>query len=311
MLGHTRRILKLLSPDPGQGVLATVARAMGKETPAASRRYDTIWEIDRLFEWIRSHWAENATLPLEELQTKAMILIMVYSACRLAELGRMERPAGYKAGDATMTLTTTLKQRQDMRQQVTVRRISRKELCAVEAAEWWIARAPPTADTRLFHQLERTGIEGAEPKAGQPLTTAQIAPRLVKAMRAAGIPPQYTAYSIKPAVVTKLYRMGATDEQVVEYGHWAKGSSTPRKWYNIATVEEEWLGAKLLGETMGLSEESALEKFVSTYMAPARTETQAEERARAAEALATPTTELQKCIEAEQEMEDGAQESRE
>jgi integrase len=189
MLGHTRRILRLLNPDPGQGVLATIAKAMGKETPATSRRYDTIWEIDRLFEWIRTHWEDNASLPLEELQTKTMMLIMIYSACRLAELGRMERPAGYRAADATMTFTTTLKQRQDMRQQVTIRRISRRELCAVEAAECWLARAPPTADTRLFHQLQCKGTGEAGKEAGQPLTTAQIAPKLLKAMRAAGIPP--------------------------------------------------------------------------------------------------------------------------
>jgi hypothetical protein len=98
-------------------------------------------------------------------------------------------------------------------------------------------------------------------------------------------------------VVTKLYRMGATDEQVVAYGHWAKGSLTPRRWYKIETLEEEWLGAKLLGESMGLKEHNALEKFVHTYMPPVRTPAQADERALAVEALVTPTEQL-KCSEA-------------
>jgi hypothetical protein len=129
-------------------------------------------------------------------------------------------------------------------------------------------------------------------------------------MKEAKIPPQFTAYSLKHAVVTKLYRMGATDEQVVEYGHWCKGSATPRKWYNIAMLEEEWLGAKLLGESLGLTEDSAREKFVSTYMPPARTREQAEIRAQAAEALATPTEELQKCFEADAEQEQDASRDR-
>jgi hypothetical protein len=129
------------------------------------------------------------------------------------------------------------------------------------------------------------------------MTTPDICSRFLRTLRAAGIPTQYTAYSIKHAVVTKLYRMGATDEQVVAYGHWAKGSATPRKWYNIATLEEEWLGTKLLGEAMGLPEDKTRERFAETHMAPTRTSEQAARHQPACEALATPLPELAKCGE--------------
>jgi hypothetical protein len=298
MLGHTRRILKLLSPDPTQGILACLARAMGKETPTPSRRYDTIWDIDRLFAWISQNWGTNDDLPLEDLQTKTMILIMTFSACRLAELGRMERPTGVKEDATVATLHTVLKQQQTLRQQLVIRRITRTELCPVQTLVAWLRRAPEEEDGLAFHVMQRVNPPGTGYHALRALRTPDICPKFLKVMQEAGVPPQYTAYSVKHAVITKLYRMGATDEQVVAYGHWAKGSLTPRKWYNIATLEEEWLGAKLLGQCMGLSEESALEKFVDTYMSPARTKEQAEGRAQAAEALATPIVMLQKCGEA-------------
>jgi hypothetical protein len=95
--------------------------------------------------------------------------------------------------------------------------------------------------------------------------------------------------------------MGATDEQVVAYGHWAKGSLTPRKWYNITTLEEEWLGTKLLAQAMGLTESKAQEKFSATRYSPARTVQQAEQRAHTSEALAIPLDELTKCDEVSDE----------
>jgi hypothetical protein len=306
MLGHTRRILKLLSPDPAQGILACLARAMGKDTPTPSRRYDTIWDIDRLFAWIAHHWGRNSDLTLEDLQTKTMMLIMTFSACRLAELSRMERPAQVEEDATVATLHTVLKQQQTLRQQLVIRRITRAELCPVRTLAAWLHRTPDGGDGLAFHVMGRETPPKTGYRALRALRTPDICPKLLRVMQGAGVPAQYTAYSIKHAVVTKLYRMGATDEQVVAYGHWAKGSLTPRRWYNIATLEEEWLGAKLLGQCMGLSEESALEKFVDTYMAPARTEEQAEKRAQAAEALATPTDALQKCGEARSGKEGGS-----
>jgi hypothetical protein len=296
MGGHLRRIIKLLEPNGEQGVLATLTRALGRDAPAASRRYDTIWSIDTLFDWIELHWPGNEALPLRDLQTKTMMLIMAFSACRLAELGRMERPTAAKEDTSVVTLHTILKQRQTQRQQITVRRISRRGLCPVEAVLTWLRRTAAVRRERLFYT---EGGHGSR----RNMTTPDICPRFLAAMKAAGIPQQYTAYSLKHAVITKLYRMGATDEQVVEYGHWAKGSTTPRKWYNIATLEEEWLGTKLLGQSLGMSEDRIREKFTDRYLPPTRTVRQAEERAATSEALATPLPALNEAREVGEEEE--------
>jgi integrase len=290
MLGHMRRILRLLNSDGSQGLLATLAHSLNRSTPVPSRKYDAIWNIDALLTWIRTHWADNDTLSMDDLQTKTMIIVMIFSACRLVELGRMERPQGATAEAVTIVLPTVQKQSQAKKEQLVVRKIPQTPLCPVGTVLSWLRRSVASPDGLLFHAHPR----GGDPRA---MKTPDICPRFLRTLRRAGIPSHYTAYSIKHAVVTKLYRMGATDEQVVAYGHWAKGSLTPRKWYNIATLEEEWLGTKLLGESMGISESHAIEKFDSTYVPPARTVARAEARARTAEALATPVEELQQSEE--------------
>jgi integrase len=300
MLGHLKRVTQLLTPDGEQGILSTLSRAIGRSLPTPSRRYDAIWDIDKLFTWVRREWGESDSLPLNDLQTKTMLLIMIFQACRLAELGRIKRPPTQRETPTTITLTTTLKQANTMTQELVIRRISCPELCPLTTLLSFLRRTPAAEDGVLFHALQHPGEDPSSdpPTPTKPLTTPDICPLFLKVMKAAGIPPHYTAYSVKHAVVTKLYKMGATDEQVVEYGHWAKGSPTPRRWYNITTLEEEWLGAKLMGDSLGLDTDETLEKFATSYMPPTRTPEQAAERALMAEALVRPTEELVKSCEA-------------
>jgi site-specific recombinase XerD len=293
MLSHLRRILLLLHSETTQGVLATLAQALSRSTPTTSRRYDTIWDIDQLLNWIRA-WKDNESLSLEELRTKTMLLIMIFSACRLAELGRMRRPTVPGGTFTSLALPTILKQKQAEKTQIVIRRVSQPNLCPVAAVLAWLQRSPDAPDGFLFHCLTRIG-SGDCVTLHRVMSTADIAPELVGALRAAGIEHPYTAYSVKHAVVTKLYLLGATDEQVVAYGHWARGSLTPRKWYNIATLESEWLGTKLLKETMDIKKPETEEKFAESYLAPTRTEEQAAARADTCEALITPMSTLEQC----------------
>jgi hypothetical protein len=110
-------------------------------------------------------------------------------------------------------------------------------------------------------------------------------------MHQAGIDSSYTAYSIKHAVITKLFRAGASEEQVVEFGRWAKNSNTPKKWYNIQTLEQEWLGTRLLASSLRIPDDKALESFDASYLPPTRTEEQAQVRAAAQHWILDPLPE--------------------
>jgi site-specific recombinase XerD len=235
MGGHLRRITELFDARSEHAIARVAMRAIARQAPTKSRRYDTIWDLDQLLSWLEENWAANDTLPLQDLQTKALLLVMVFSACRLAELARMSRPDLTGGIPPSVTLRAVTKQRQAQLQDFVMRRASRPAICPVATLLAFLARTAEPRDGLLFHT-----------EAGRALSRPVISYQFLKAFAAAGIDPHYTAYSVKHAVVTKLYNLGATDEQVCAYGHWAPGSRTPRQWYFIPVVDKEWLGTRIV-----------------------------------------------------------------
>jgi integrase len=238
MSGHLRRVVDLFDDRSEHSIVRMVTRAISRSAPTKSRRYDAIWDLDQLLSWLEQSWGDNERIPLDDLQTKTMLVVMIFSACRLAELGRMERPRDVGVDPTEIVLYTIQKQKQTQREQLVIRRISQTALCPVHTLMAWLRRAPAAPDGFLFYRLGG----GGAPRA---MTTPYICPRFLKAMKSAGIPNHYTAYSVKHAVVTKLYNLGASDEEVCTYGHWKQGSHTPRQWYYIPTIEQDWLGARI------------------------------------------------------------------
>jgi integrase len=235
MGGHLRRITELFDARSEHAIARVAMRAIARQAPTKSRRYDTIWDLDQLLSWLEENWAANGALPLQDLQTKALLLVMIFSACRLAELARMSRPEPLNRTTLSITLRAVTKQKQAQLQDFVMRRASRPAICPVETLLALLTRTAEPRDGLLFHT-----------ELGRPLTRPIIAYQFLKAFAAAGIDSHYTAYSVKHAVVTKLYNLGATDEQVCAYGHWAPGSRTPRQWYYIPVVDKEWLGTHIV-----------------------------------------------------------------
>jgi integrase len=285
-------------------LLGLISRALGKEAPAASRRYDTIWEIDLLLSWLRQRWSNNSALRDEDLQTKAMMLVMIFSACRLAELARMERPSGTEGGQPALVLRTVTKQFQEAKRRIVIRRLSSPILCPVAAVYAWLERSATGEQSKLFYSF-RSDAEGHMlPTTKQQLSVNQICMQFLRTMQSAGIPSHFTAYSVKHAVVTRLFRMGATEEQVNAYGGWAQGSRTARRWYDIATLEQDWLGARLVGEWFGADPSNTLEEFLHDYLPTTTTGKEAEARATVMDALTSLETAASVTAAASQDVQD-------
>jgi integrase len=302
MLGQMKKIIAIFDHRSGHGLLDLLSRGLRRESPTPSRRYDTMWNVDILLAWIRHNWGDTDSMSDADVQTKTMLLVMMFSACRLAELGRMERPEVQDTTPDAITLHTVTKQHQDKKRRIVVRRIATTMLCPVTALMAWLGRSTPTEDGLLFHRNR----DPEKPQGqGDVFSTPSICTRFLKPLRSAGIPSHYTAYSIKHAVVTKLFRLGATDEQVNAYGGWAPGSRTAQRWYNIATLEEDWLGTKLVGDWLEEKQSSTLEKFLQTYLPTTRTPEEAVARAQAMESLVIPTEGLKEtsdvAVEADRE----------
>jgi integrase len=285
MMGHLNQVIQIFDYRSGNALLKVMGRAIRRRTPTPSRRYDTIWDINTLLEWIQRNWSDNDGLPLSDLLCKSMLIVMIFSACRLAELGRMERPSDPEVQEDTIILKTITKQRQDTKQQIIMRRITLAALCPVETVQAWLRRTSPQDHGRLFFLVQDRIQTGSQPATGRELKSVDICSRFLRIMRSADIPSHYTAYSIKHAVVTRLFQLGATDEQIGAYGHWAPGSRTAQRWYNIATLDKDWLGTKLVGQWLHTHPVKTLEDFDNQYMPTCRTHEQAETRTRAVETL--------------------------
>jgi hypothetical protein len=65
-------------------------------------------------------------------------------------------------------------------------------------------------------------------------------------MARAGVPDRFRGYSVKHAVITKLFRLGMPEEQIVSFGRWKAGSTVPRTYYYIAANKGEWPGDKIV-----------------------------------------------------------------
>jgi hypothetical protein len=130
--------------------------------------------------------------------------------------------------------------------------------------------------------------KGEDGEARKELTTPAICTRFLTVMADAAIPSHYTAYSVKHAVVTRLFRLGATEDQVNAYGGWAPGSKTAMRWYNIATLEEDWLGAKLVGECFGKDPDEVMEGFLESHALATTTDQEAADRAAELERIMRP-----------------------
>jgi site-specific recombinase XerD len=250
MNGQLNRVVALFDPQSEHSIAKIVARAARRRLPRRVRRYDTIWDLDQLLTWMQQNWAENALLSRDDLMTKTMMLVMIFCACRLAELARMEWPETTGAEEQSLVLRAITKQKQTTLQDFVMRRATLEAICPVSTLHAWMRKAAGGKTALLFHQ-----------GGGQALTREVISHRFVKVFAAAGILSHYTAYSLKHAVVTKLYNLGATDEEVCAYGHWAPGSRTPRQWYYIPVVDRNWLGAKIVTSFADTMHKAVLERL--------------------------------------------------
>jgi hypothetical protein len=282
--GRLGRILELVNPHSEHNLVAQLARGMARLSPSAAKVRDSIFDIDVLLTHLADAYSDNDALSREDLRTKTMMLVMIFSACRPAELARMELPPSEDVRREEVRLRTITKQRGGALVSVVVRRISEPAICPVAAVQAWLQRRGDIALPYLLVRCdgEETAVD-TKPDAGshaaddmraapsrnvspmllggpvaecdasssafspprnpRTLTAREICAAFRTVMAAAGIPPRYTPYCIKHAVVTKLFSRGASLEQVNTFGRWARGSRVPLLFYNITSTDGQWIGA--------------------------------------------------------------------
>ena len=301
MGGQLRQVLLLMNPLSDKNILAQTNRALRRQDPSPHHFRTSIFDLDTLLQFVEQTYPDAAALSDYLLMSKTMLLVMVFTACRLVELARMEVPQASDLSPKEVQLHTVTKQRGTIRQAMVVHAVSPPALCPVVTLRAWLQRREAHPSPRLFYRCPAEGATAMSasrasahtrnaagpaevgdalsvpplvislshltaasiepvPHAGGHLTSRDVGIALKALMRAAGIPDRYGPYSIKHAVVTKLFARGASDEQVAGFGHWAPGSRVPRLFYNITGADGQWIGTKLIADRPALQTEAALQR---------------------------------------------------
>jgi integrase len=202
------------------------------------KKYNDIWDISVLLNFYRKQ-PINSELSDFDIMIKSAILILVFTACRQIEVVNiLVESIFYKSETESILLPTLLKQQRSQMTNLQIQKLkdADSQICPVAATLEWLARrktldktAPPT------FLMTKTG------KAMLDAQSLAIAIRAV--LTAAGVPTQYSAYSIKHATISALYNLGfSTTEINIFTGHSESADTAPK--YYLKSLGN-WPGHKL------------------------------------------------------------------
>jgi hypothetical protein len=119
---------------------------------------------------------------------------------------------------------------------------------------------PVVAFRALKERAAAKGLVGTlwGSKGGIPYKQAAALSRLLKEfLREAGIPPTYTAYSIRHALITALFNSGLKEQEVNAYtGHSNNAHTALTNYFHL---DENWVGRSLVGAA---AETQVSEQFI-------------------------------------------------
>jgi hypothetical protein len=192
-----------------------------------------MWDISQLLMHVKTNYNDNLILSLQQLLTKMIILVMIFTACRFPELTRLSVDP-LVSSDDILTLVTGTKTHLDEWTPITLHRLEDPAICPLRVVCVW---------------LNRTGLNGAplfvDPDSRLPLSNKAISTRIRTTFGEAKIPPVYGAYSVKHAVISFLFRRNVEAWRINDWGRWSPGSSAASTFYRVAATEREWLGYEI------------------------------------------------------------------
>ncbi|KAA6361811.1 MAG: hypothetical protein EZS28_042662, partial [Streblomastix strix] len=161
-------------------------------------RYNIIWDIQKLFDHI-----SNSTFSTpEEIQMKAMALLVSFSAARMTELSRMTMKDLDNSQKNKMIIATTIKKGSKVRNEtITLNRLE-SQLCPVDALRIWI-------QTRMKINIQEESIFWDFKRQTAP-SSHYCSQTLTTILRQFGIESPFNGPSIRHATMTKLRASGAS-----------------------------------------------------------------------------------------------------
>jgi integrase len=212
-----------------------IAEALRASTTGVKRasKYRTIWKLEVLLEHIRS-----GQLEWFPLMARTAALFMIFIPCRPVGAWRIDPRLERWASDGS-SVELLAKEKTDYGKGVTAF-LTRKgpvpNLC------------PLLAYCTIKTRASAKGLVGTlwGSKTGVAYKQAAALSRFLKnLLKEAGIPPIYTAYSIRHALITELFNRGLREQEANAYtGHSNNAHTALTNYFHL---EENWVGRKLVG----------------------------------------------------------------
>ncbi|KAA6397131.1 MAG: hypothetical protein EZS28_007341 [Streblomastix strix] len=182
-------------------------------------KYNTMWNIQFLFNYIEKRRFKSS----QEIQAKAMSLLVAFSAARMVELARM-MISDLKINDEDILIQTSTTKGDKLR--LFTIKLTRKNnyCCPIKALQTWVNER-----SKMKDKLQQLWLNFAKQK---PATSDDCSHILLDIIRKAGIPDPYTGSSIRHAMMTRLRAAGASQQEVNSFTRHALNSTVVDMYYN-------------------------------------------------------------------------------
>lgn len=201
---------------------------------------DTIWDLDLLFVFIAS-LGDNATMQLDLLQMKVIILLRIDLCCRTSDLVKLFR--------SEIKWTPSYFQCRFLRPKewrpngknaykqwsrwVIVHKVSKVSICTYRALEQWLSRTEKYVQYEARDGILRKHVLCSLPRGGVAfgLGCKEISQIAHLAMINAGVPAEFKPQTIRSAVASAAKDYGASMEDILNQGRWSEKSMFLKFYY--------------------------------------------------------------------------------
>jgi site-specific recombinase XerD len=210
------------------------------------RKYTEIWDISLVLDYFRKQQI-NSNLSDFDIMVKAAILILVFTACRPAEVVSIlptdfSHHSGSEGG--TLLLPTVVKQHKHEITNLQIQSLADTQICPVKSTLEWLKRRDALLPRPSTFLVTRSG---------RPMINAQLLANAIRpVLAAANIPTSYGSYSIKHATISALFRLGFSPTEINIFTGHSELANTAATFYLKSTGKWPGYGIAALSTPGGV-----------------------------------------------------------
>lgn len=188
-------------------------------------RYSSTYDIERVFEFIRSNWSDNDSLSFLHLSAKTSFLLAAAALLRSSDLSRISLSSIKQDFEGVSFTVKSPKERTLIRPHKYVKILINPDsrICPVSTLQAYIKRSAThrTISDSLF----------IETKSFMPTSKDTLARWLSLVLSLSGIDTSYKAHSIRSSAASNMIDKGTPIDHVIALGNWTS-RSVFNKFYN-------------------------------------------------------------------------------